>query len=188
MKLHAAIFMFTLVIGGDLLAAELPRVEFYDVQGNSGIDVLQSMNQHGPVGKDGIRYHGHTSWQVKWTYHLGYKGKSCEIQSLVIEPSGTMILPKWNRPDGASKNLKQEWDRYAAALREHESGHYDFAISASKEIEQRLSSLNGAAGCHALREEIDREARAVLSEFLAKELAYDATSKHGATHGARFFP
>jgi len=180
--------MLTLAIGGNVLAAEPARVEFYDVQGSSGAEVLKSMNERGPVGKDGLRHHGHTSWHVKWTYHLAYQGKSCEIASLVIEPSGTMTLPRWDRPDRASKNLKQEWDRYAAALREHESGHYDFALSASNEIKQRLSSLNGSAGCQALRGEIDSKARAVLSEFQAKELDYDATTKHGATQGARFFP
>lgn len=188
MKKIAAILMVTLVYSAELLASEPLRIEYYDVQGTSGREVLNSMNERGPVGKDGVRYHGFTSWHVKWTYQFASNGKLCEIQSLKTESSGVMTLPKWDRPDRAPTNLKQEWDRYSAALRVHENGHYNLGVSASNEITRRLSSLTNGAGCKALREEIDSKASAIISEFRAKEVDYDATSRHGATQGARFFP
>jgi len=188
MKLAAAIVMFTLVYSGELLAVEPLKVEFYDVQGISGRELLKSLNDRGPAGKDGVRFHGFTKWHVRWTYQFRSKGKLCEIQSLETEPSGIMTLPKWDSPDRASTKLKQEWARYSAALRVHEDGHYHLGVSAAKEIKQRLSSLTNASGCKALQQEIDSKASAIISEFNAKDLEYDATSQHGSTQGARFFP
>lgn len=188
MKQIAAILVFTLLQSGEIRAAEPLRIAFYDVQGTSAREILKSLNDRGPVGKDGVRYHAYTSWHVRWTYRFASKGKLCEIQSLETEPSGVMTLPKWDNADRASTNLRQEWQRYSAALRVHEDGHYKLGVSAAKDIKQRLSRLTSAAGCKALQEEIDSKASAVIAEFLAKELEYDATSKHGSTQGARFFP
>ncbi len=188
MKHIAAILMFTLVCGSDLLAAEPLKIEFYDVQGTSGRELLQSLSERGPLGKDGIRYHGFTRWQVKWTYQFASKGKRCEIASLEAEPSGIMTLPRWDSPARASTTLKQEWTRYMAALRVHENGHYNLAVSAANEIKQRYSRLSSDVGCEALRAQIGSKARAVIAQSRTKETEYDASSGHGATQGARFFP
>ncbi|MGY1457865.1 MULTISPECIES: hypothetical protein [unclassified Luteimonas] len=37
-----------------------------------------------------------------------------------------------------------------------------------------------------LPEDINRKAQALIEEFRARELEYDATTAHGATQGARF--
>ncbi|MEZ0472981.1 DUF922 domain-containing Zn-dependent protease [Luteimonas salinilitoris] len=183
---HVAICLFALFFWNELRASEPLNVEFYEVRGNNARDLRKELGDHGPVGDDGSRHHGYTKWHVDWTFQLIPSGKLCAIGSVETKLEVTMTLPKWNKPEGLLEDLTREWERYSTALRLHEDGHYNIAVSAAQEIERRLSGLTGTAGCKTLAEDINSKARAVIEEFRAKDLGYDVATEHGATQGARF--
>lgn len=183
---HLAIWLFTLFFWGQVGASESLNIEFYEVHGESRDELRRSLEENGPIGESGDRYHGYTKWNIGWNFKLTPSGRQCRITDLTTKLEVTMTLPRWNKPDNAPKDLAQEWDRYSTALRQHEDGHQNMGISAAEEIKQRLSGLTGTGGCQKLAEDMNSKANAVIAEFNAKELAYDATTEHGATQGARF--
>ena len=182
---RAAICLSALWFSGKLMASDPLVVEFYDVQGNDLREMRKWMEDHGPAGDDGVRYHGYTKWSVGWSFRFAPNGQACEIQSIETKLEATMTLPRWNKPDRASKRIEQEWERYIAALRQHEDGHYGIAVSAAEEIKRRLFGLTKESGCQAFADDINDKAKAVIAEFRAKESAYDAATDHGVTQGAQ---
>lgn len=167
------------------LAAPGLKVDFYEVEGDDIHALRRALAERGPVGDDGVRYHGYTRWQVAWSYRLEHRGPRCVLQSHATRVEGRMTLPRWNPPQGAADGLMREWEAYSAALREHEDGHYAIGTAAAAEIRRRLGELRGTVGCEALEQAIGETAEAVLEEFRARERAYDRDTAHGARQGAR---
>ena len=159
----------------------------YEVVGNTLQEVRESMNARGPVGEDGVGYHGDLKWQLEWAYQFAPKGRLCGLDAVKVKLKATMKLPAWKQPDdGVSEDLVREWDRYITALRHHEDGHYETAVAAADEIKQRLSKLRGRTDCAAVGKDADAQAQEILEEFRAKDRDYDATTHHGITQGAQF--
>lgn len=167
------------------VAAPGLQVDYYDVEGDDIHALRRALAERGPVGDDGVRYHGYTRWQVGWSYRLAHRGPRCVLQSHAIRVEGRMTLPRWEPPPGAAEGLVREWEAYSAALREHEDGHYAIGTAAAAGSRRRLGELRGTVGCEALEQAIGETAEAVLDEFRARERAYDRDTGHGASQGAR---
>lgn len=182
----AALALSALLFTGGLHASGSLEIEYYDVHGSSVQEVREAMNRNGPIGNDGRRFHGYTKWRVGWKFRYAPRGASCEPTSVETSLDVVMTLPRWTRPDDAPAELEREWERYSAALKAHEDGHAEFGAAAAGEIQRRLSEMSGRSGCRALAEEMNRAGRAIIEEARSRELEYDATTRHGATQGARF--
>lgn len=162
------------------------EIVFYDVHGTDQRELRESMDSHGPVGVDGERHHGYTRWHVGWAFELVSSPSWCRVRSVETTLKVTMTLPRWNRPDEVPEDLEREWRRYSDALREHEEGHHEIAMSAADEVRRQLTGVSSTSGCQVLAEDLDRRAKAVIETFNARELEYDAATDHGSTQGARF--
>ena len=161
------------------------EVTYYDVHGDTLQDIGSWMNQHGPAGADGRRFHGYTEWTVGWRFRLKPGRAGCAVESLETGFRATMQLPEWRRPDDASPMAVREWERYSAALRAHEDGHFQTGAAAREAIERELAAMRSTSGCPALAKELDARGMAIIGEHQAREREYDASTRHGATQGAR---
>ena len=182
---RAVLGLVVLLAPGGIAASGPLTIQYYDVHGDTLQDAGQWMNQHGPVGKDGRRFHGYTEWAVRWRYQLQPGRSACTVKSVETDLSVTMQLPQWHRPEGVSPTRAREWDRYMAALRAHEDGHADIGVAVADAIKRELPAMRSASGCPDLAKKLDRTAMAIVDEHKARELEYDASTRHGATQGAR---
>jgi len=166
-------------------ASEQLDVTYYPISGNSSKQLMAAMQQHGPEGDDGRRFHGYTRWHVSWNYQTSARGDRCSIKSVDTQVTGTITLPQWTDAQGASEDLQHRWQRYSTLLREHEQGHYQFALDAATAIRQQLAAMPAQAGCPALSTQANQLGRALIDEQRQRELAYDRDTDHGRNSGLK---
>ncbi|UDF30398.1 UNVERIFIED_ORG: DUF922 domain-containing protein [Roseateles sp. XES5] len=131
----AALLLSTLCLDRGAAAQDwqaVERVEPYAVTGSTGLEIYQSIGEHGP--KLGIaRVIAHTGFKLTWTRKYERVGNACVITvnrpKLVI----TYTLPRLKSK--LSGPLKGRWDTFIAGVTAHEKLHGDFIKDMVKQIE-----------------------------------------------------
>jgi predicted secreted Zn-dependent protease len=163
------------------LTPNVIRTDFYEVRGATARELLASMSANRPYTK-----HASTEWRVDWKYDFLLKPNECVLRSFNVRVRVQFTLPQWVDSEGADKALQEEWKRYFGALQIHESAHAGFGIAAGKEIVRLVNSREWrAADQKELEVQVEAECNKTLQEFRARDAAYDKTTDHGRTQGAR---
>ncbi|MGA6150786.1 MULTISPECIES: DUF922 domain-containing Zn-dependent protease [unclassified Stenotrophomonas] len=160
-------------------------IEYYDVQGTTLEQLRESLRTLGPVDDDGERHHGQVRWNLQWRYNYSTDRGGCRLTGFTVQRSTTMQLPRWVDVDRVSPALRSDWERYSRALRLHEDGHVETGALAAAEIERRTAAVKRSPTCAALTATLDEIGKAVIQEFKARDVEYDATTGHGATQDAQ---
>ncbi|MGE8279655.1 MAG: DUF922 domain-containing Zn-dependent protease [Stenotrophomonas sp.] len=168
-----------------LAASEQLDITYYPISGKSSKQLLEAMQQHGPEGDDGQRFHGYTRWHVSWKYQTSSRGNRCSITSVDTQVTGTITLPQWTDTQGATEDLLNRWQHYSSLLREHEQGHYQFALDAAAAIRQQLIAMPAQVGCPNLLTQANQLGIALIDEQRQRELAYDRDTDHGRNTGLK---
>jgi predicted secreted Zn-dependent protease len=99
---------------------------------------------------------------------------------------GVMALPNWIDEAKAEPGLRARWDRFVAALKLHEEGHFDHGRQFGSELERSLAMLGAQNSCNTLDVLTHQHYDALLEKYRAIDMEYDATTDHGRTQGAIF--
>ncbi len=159
---------------------------YYEVDGDSREDLAAALQQHGPRIQ-GKRFFGMTEWTVSAEYRPMEGGTGCAVRDLTVRVSVQTRLPRWTPLAGASVDLSGVWERFVAALDEHEDGHRALAEEAADAIRRKLAAVQ-APSCDQLDLAAQREMTVVMREYESHNLAYDAETGHGRTQGAVWPP
>lgn len=179
------LFVVLLVIGLSPSAmASNPTIDLYEIEGRSLSELKRALSTLGPVGKDGVRHHGYTKWQVSWRFKTEASGNTCRVTDLSTIVQSTITLPQWRPPEDAPVALVERWKRYRHALEEHEMGHHQFAVAAADHVAQQLHALRVSSGCADLARELNERGKAIVEQQAQLEMEYDRHTKHGVTQGA----
>jgi predicted secreted Zn-dependent protease len=186
--------ILALLVGGFLTfpphASAEPEVrvdyEYYEIHGETAEALRQAMNVQGVVWKDGNTYDAFTSWNVSWTFERRLGRKGCTLQSVRTVVKVTQRFPKWKDRSYAPPDLRDRWNAYMKALKEHEDGHKDLAVRAAGEIEAFLVDLPPSPSCEDLIIRANASAMKILEKYKNLEEAYDEATGFGETQGAVF--
>jgi predicted secreted Zn-dependent protease len=182
--------VIVLLLGLASLANAEPTIkisyDYYDIEGRTAAELRHQMNIYGVVWTDGNIYDAYTGWNVKWNYRYRLADDGCSINSVTTTLTVEFRLPRWVNRTGAPAALTAKWDAYLQSLEQHENGHKDFGIQAGIEIERSIAGLDPAVTCDDLAKTANQLGRRILSEYAAKERAYDARTNFGETQGAVF--
>jgi predicted secreted Zn-dependent protease len=159
---------------------------YYDIEGLSRMDLAAALREHGPT-IHGRQFFGLTEWEMSAGYRPVEGESGCAIDDLTIEVSVTTHLPRWSRAAAAPSSLRSAWDRFVAALDQHERGHRVLAERAAETVRHRLLVLS-APTCDRLDVRARQEMSVVMQEYERRQLAYDAETGHGRTQGAVWPP
>lgn len=167
----------------------IEQTRYYNVEGDSPQSIRQSMNtQRRMFVKGG--YDAYVSWFLAWRFRYDDDLKGCKINTVSTKLKVRYILPRWVGGERSSSKIliatKARWQKYYAALLEHEHGHRDWGINAATAIEQRLLAMPYARDCLSLRRDAQSLAVRVLANYLRREKHYDRDTRYGATQGAVF--
>ncbi|HEV7491419.1 MAG TPA: DUF922 domain-containing protein [Rhodanobacteraceae bacterium] len=162
-------------------------VEYHDISGDTEQALASALKQLPYAHASGDHFFsGYTHWKLRWSFRVESARGSCRLSSTAIELDVDMSLPRWKAPSSAAPELVEHWNTFAAALRKHEDGHREIAVTAAHEIETRTGKIPPARDCDTLKKDLSRTADATLREFRDKENSYDVTTLHGRTQGATF--
>ena len=154
--------------------AGLPNVTVthYDVTGRDGASVRRSIDAVRPTDpNDKKRVDGLSNVQYRWRWRSDAKGV-CTASPEDVTFSATVTVPRLVG-DRVSADLRKRFDRYLRSLLAHEDGHIRYAWAHRGEIATAINTASCATASAA--------AEAALQKINAYHIAYDKTTRHGAT-------
>lgn len=155
----------------------------YPVQGAHRGSLGPALDENSPIHYAGTTYHAYTTWLVSWRYSWRTQPDgNCRIDQVAIDLHSTITLP---RLEGGSPQLRERFERYLGALREHELGHHQIGRQAAQAIQQELQAMPPMADCRRLTAAANKLASRTIARFRNEERTYDLISEHGRQQGAR---
>jgi len=156
--------------------------EYYDAPVARGQSLLTALNSASTIREDGRTFHGHTKWLVRWNFWWQEnRDRSCRITSVKTSVATTITLP---RISGGTAAQKSEFQRFSAALKEHELGHRDNGKEAAEQVQRAILAMPEMADCKQLERAANEAGRRVIREHNDKDKRYDAETRHGRNQGA----
>jgi len=166
------------------------KVAPYPVYGATGAEVRDFIEQKAPVPSPertgGLHYDAYTSWRIGWSHSEVQAGGRCYVSGAQVTLTVIEVVPQWAPPEGTPAALVARWSAYDAAIRGHEDRHRDIAVAAGHAVVAAVTGLPGAERCEAASAAFDDAARAVLTEYKARQAAFDVETNHGANQGVVF--
>jgi predicted secreted Zn-dependent protease len=165
------------IVAPELAAMPEVTVTTYPVEGRNARIIRQNMNRVRPREASGEAFDALTTWQFSSRWKT--QGGQCLPQTIEVKVTVGVTLPQLTHYDRLSRSDRQKWDRYFAALVQHETNHVRIAITGSQLMQEQLRQ---SASCEGL-EAVGRE----LAEGVAQaSRAYDDRTDHGKREGAVF--
>ncbi len=176
-----------LVLGIALLAPALAAVHeelsytTYSSAQLAGRTVRQSLRAVSPIKEGNQVFLGHTKWHVSWKFRWWRANQTCKITSVDVNVKATITLPELLDADEATQ---AKFAVYLQALRSHELGHYQHALTIGREIDRAILALPTFDNCAALESRANQLGYKILADHRLDDAEYDARTEHGKTQGA----
>ena len=173
-----------LMLAADARAEVQESLEYtyYHAIAKPGQSLVSSLNAASPVNEKGRVFHGYTKWNVRWNFSwIENRDGTCKITTTKTSVTGSITLP---RLAGANPEQQAVFERYAAALKQHELGHYQIGKDAAATIDQALLDMPPMRNCTSLDKVANDGAYQALERYKEKERLYDANTEHGKSQGA----
>lgn len=161
------------------------RHETYDVDGLDASGIRSQLNQRGPLSS-GQRFDARTEWNVHWRFDFEQIAEGCRATRTRVDADVVVTLPHWRQPAQAEADLVGRWERYLAALDNHEDGHRAIGFAAADEIQATLADLPPGPTCAQAEQRANRAGYDIVARHNRRDEQYDKETNHGATQGARF--
>jgi len=158
----------------------------YMVGGDTAEDIWADILAKTPVHQNGKRYSAHTKWNVSWQFWWTDNGNSCEISKVTTELEVTYTLPRLKQASSIPDSVVAHWDKYYAALYDHELGHKDLGSRAAIEIENQILNMAPRDSCEQLESDANEIGKSMIAKYSRIEKDYDRTTNHGLNTGAVF--
>jgi predicted secreted Zn-dependent protease len=162
----------------DLTGIPDTSIAYYDVSGTDALSLRASLNALGPRdGHDHLHVDALSTWRISWFWPTAADG-ACDLSQTDVHFMAKVLLPRIAGERALNPALAREWHEYLAALTLHEAGHVRHAYEHSGDVAAAIRSST----C----KEAGSAAQAVIRDLVRFDIAYDATTRHGAAQGAVF--
>ena len=154
---------------------------YYDVYFGNGKSLLAALDDATPITQSGIKYHGHTKWNIKWRYKWSKTLGGCRIDSVNTDLDILYTMPRIGRQNIPIENYKNAFNNFYKSLMIHEQGHGNMGLLAAKAIEKELLRSAPSSDCKMVDTAVSRIANGIISVYRLKDNEYDRITNHGKT-------
>ncbi len=158
----------------------------YMVEGKTAEEIWTDILAKTPVHQNGKRYAAYTKWNVSWQFRWLDNGNSCKINKVTTELDVTYTMPRLRKTSSTPASVLAHWDKYYAALFEHELGHKQLGSRAANEIERQILNMAPRESCEQLESDANEIGKNIIAKYIRMEKDYDRTTAHGLNTGAVF--
>ncbi len=187
----AALNLLSRLAAGLLALTALPAVaefdenlvfKYYDSTHRPGMTLLAAINAATPIRQDGAVFHGYTAWRANWHYRWWKEADGrCRITGNRTRLAAEITLPRLTT---AAPAIRQRFDSYLAALKNHEMEHVRIARDYAQRIDRGILGLPAMRTCQQLEGAANDLAERLLQEAKDAEREMDRRTRHGASQGA----
>lgn len=155
---------------------------YYESAHRPGMTLLAAINAATPIRQDGAVFHGYTAWQASWRFRWWEEADGrCHITGNRTRLAAEITLPRLTTADPA---IRQRFDSYLAALKQHEMEHVRIARDYAQRIDRSILGLPTMRSCQQLERAANNLAQRLLQEAKDAEREMDRQTQHGAKRGA----
>lgn len=169
-----AIAVATLVVAcGGALAAEHVTTRTYSISGDTGEELLASMQRKGPRHGFLSRAIAQTAYTVKWDAKVATDGKSCRV--IRAKPILDMTYSFPEPSERLSPQMRPRWATFMVGVRKHEGQHGAMARAMVRAAESAVKSVRMAddPDCRKTGREVKLRADAIYETYEARQRAFD---------------
>ncbi|MDD2542199.1 MAG: DUF922 domain-containing protein [Desulfuromonadaceae bacterium] len=148
----------------------------YDIGGYTFLDIRREINRRSPKRINNKLAIGWCSWQVEWNIHTRQRENRCEVAFVDTSVAISITLPRWRNYASAGVGMKEAWDLYYGSVQSHEELHASHGVAAARDIQRRLSELEGRSSCNSIQEEGRYLASRIIKENREKDVELDRVS------------
>jgi predicted secreted Zn-dependent protease len=159
---------------------------YYSVTGATLPEIRQSIRQSRPW-KERFDADGWTDWHVAWRFAVTSSQSGCRCSSFTTQTTIRITMPRWLAPTNAPDSVAQAWQKYAAALGQHEAGHAHLALAAAADLQKRIKEIGEGTDCESLKQRINALGEQIVEQHRKRDREYDERTRHGISQGA-FLP
>ena len=153
--------------------------KFYSIYPNDKNDLEREMRERTPVVKDGLKYNGHTHWDVDWTFKWKERKGRCQISEANTYLTVKYTMPRIPGDHLVSPEVRHSFDEYYESLFEHEQGHRDSGLFAARDIAKALVSLGSFKDCNDLETVANKMGEKIIQKYNKRDRDYDKKTNHG---------
>jgi predicted secreted Zn-dependent protease len=154
----------------------------YTAYPQRGQTLRQALNAATPIREDGKIFHGHTKWNIRWTFNWRREADGrCRFTSNETRLDLVITMPEL---EGGGRTMQQRFADFHDALYDHELGHADLAREAAQAIDDAIRELPEMGNCTALEAAANRRAHAIVNASKRRQKQYDLDTEHGRRNGA----
>ena len=174
-----------LITSIDTIAETIESIEYknYVISPRAAHEIKPELMRHTPIRDYKGSYNGHTDWYIDWQYQTRQEANICRINQLKVKVHVVHILPRLSEYV-TDKQTIEVFNRFNAALTQHEKNHGNNGLSAAREIDKALNALQPQRSCHRTSWLIDDIGHSIVKKYVAADKEYDRTTNNGMTEGA----
>ena len=154
------------------------KIQYYDVPAASVAEIRRAVLRFGPRF-EGRVWESVTTSNFEWTFRQQRSIDSCNVTRAKVNVKSVIVFPRWAPSAPPDSAALEWWHQEQAGLVEHEKGHVLIAVRTASEIVRELGATTVA--CDDLKKVVDEKAQTLIKETKARQAAYDAATRHGAT-------
>ncbi len=172
-----------LLVAAVLLAAQaahaawkpVEKIASYRVDGQTGIDLYQSIGHRGPTVGNGIRAIAHTNFKLTWKRDYQARGTACVLVSAVPKLVITYTLPQPAKP--LPEPLESRWKVFREGIAAHERVHGQQIIAMVQRIEAETVgfTMPDDPACKKIYPAMEKRLGALSKAQQAESNAFDRT-------------
>ena len=156
-------------------------VEWYDVQGDSKIEILKDLFEKGPRDERGAPRFAYTKWNVKWHWATFGDGKP-EFEEMNLTCNVTIRLPHLVQSQNRPKALQESWNRFIAGTITHERNHLTHVALLAPKIPVLIKEA-AKVNPNLNAEQANKIGYSILDQIKELDRDYDKRTGHGGTEG-----
>ena len=118
----------------------------FPVSGWSPQDAVSRLSFNGPMGLNGERAHGLTSFHLQTRWIPVRQTNGCVAQRVRVTATVRIYMPFWTGLDDAAGDERARWRAFEIPLRRHEYTHRDITLQTATELALSIRAAH-ASNC-----------------------------------------
>ena len=162
------------------------KINFYDISPKTIPDIKAEIIKNTPIKSNGVKFHGSTTWQIKWNISWKSKNDICYLDTSSATLKVEFTMPRISLAMKPVLNVSNAFDKYYQALLTHEKGHMNNGEKALSEVNQLLENFSSYRECNKLNNAVKSSITGVVNKYKHLDSVYDEKTNHGKLQGVSF--
>jgi predicted secreted Zn-dependent protease len=174
-----------LLISFNLTAETIETVEYkyYTISPRSPYEIKPELMRRSPVRDGRGSFNGHTDWYIDWQYQAVPGPYGCQLHNIRTKVHVVHILPALSE-NVTDKLTIEVFNKFNAALTQHEKNHGNNGLTAAREIDKALNKIQPQQNCRYLSRMADDIGNSIVQKYIQADNEYDRATNNGITEGA----